>query len=288
MSFKRYLGPAITIKRAIGRQLHAINTSSKNPIISFREWISLVRRINSRDLTIGTLNSSSRDQWVQKVLSEVPAKSKLLDAGAGEQKYRDFCSHLEYSSQDNAGYDGRGDGIGGHVEEWTYGLTDYICDITSIPAQSGSFDAILCTEVLEHLPDPVTAVTELTRLLRPGGLLLLTAPFCSFTHFSPYFFSTGFSRNWYLHHLRKLGFTSIELTPNGNFFEYIAQEIRRIPIASKDYTLHADSWKVRLATLTLLNFLKKCSCEDIGSSEYSCYGWHVKAVKGDNAGQDSD
>ena len=288
MSFKRYLRPAITIKRASDRQLYAINTSRKNLIISFREWMSLVRRINSHDLTTGVLNSSSRDLWVQRVLSEVPARSRLLDAGAGEQKYRSFCSHLEYSSQDNAAYDGQGDGHGGHVKGWTYGLTDYICDIVSIPAESESFDAILCTEVLEHLPDPIAAVTELTRLLRPGGLLLLTAPFCSFTHFSPYFYSTGFSQNWYLLHLERLGFTNIELTPNGNFFEYLAQEIRRLPKASADYTLHADSWKVRLAILTLLIFLKKCSSEDTGSSAYSCYGWHVKAVKGANAEQDGE
>lgn len=279
MSFKRYLGPAIAIKRAVDRHLYAINTTRKNLVVSFREWISLARRINSHELTIGGLNSSSRDLWVEKVLGEVPARSKLLDAGAGEQKYRSFCSHLEYYSQDNTVYDGQGDGRGGQVDGWTYGPTDYVCDIVSIPAESGSFDAILCTEVLEHLPDPIAAVKELTRLLRPGGILLITAPFCSFTHFSPYFYSTGFSQHWYIYHLKRLGFTDIELTPNGNFFEYLAQEIRRLPKASKDYTLHADSWKVRLAILTLLRFLKKCSSEDTGSSAYSCYGWHVKAAK---------
>ena len=285
MALKKYLGPAITIKRAIDRRLYAINFSRKRTIIAFRQWISLTRRINGRDLKTGTSNSLSRDLWVQKELAEITAQSRLLDAGAGEQKYRSFCSHLIYFSQDNAAYDGRGDGHGGHVEGWTYGSTDYICDITSIPLESETFDAILCTEVLEHLPNPVAAVAELTRLLRPGGLLILTAPFCSFTHFSPYFYSTGFSQNWYLHHLDTLGFTDIQLVPNGNFFEYLAQEIRRLPIASSNYTLHSISWAVRLAILTLLKFLKKCSSDDTGSSEYSCYGWHVKALKGVIHGQ---
>lgn len=206
--------------------------------------------------------------------------SRLLDAGSGEQKYRRFCSHLQYVSQDNAAYDGRGDGYGGHVESWTYGSTDYVCDIVDIPACSDSFDVVLCTEVLEHLPDPVAAIAELTRVLRPGGLLLLTAPFCSFTHFSPYFFSTGFSRNWYSKHLEGLGFRCVEMTPNGNYFEYLAQEIRRLPEMSKSYSPAQETWQVRLAMLTILRFLQMCSSLDRGSCDYSCYGWHVKATKG--------
>jgi SAM-dependent methyltransferase len=50
-----------------------------------------------------------------------------------------------------------------------------ICSDTGIPANS--FDFILCTEVLEHTLQPFDAVAEMHRLLRPGGLLLLSVPF---------------------------------------------------------------------------------------------------------------
>lgn len=230
-------------------------------------------------MTAGTTNSSNRDRWVSQVLADIPRKSRLLDAGAGEQKYRVHCAHLHYVAQDNVAYDGKGDGQGGHVERWTYGLTDYVCDIVSIPAPSESFDVVLCTEVLEHLPDPLAAIKELARLLRPGGQLLLTAPFCSFTHFSPYFYSTGFSRSWYTQHLSDLGFCELELAPNGNYFEYLAQEVRRMPQMADYYSAFPSSWPVRMAMLLLLRFLQKCSSSDSGSSEYCCYGWHVKAVK---------
>ncbi|AFY29372.1 class I SAM-dependent methyltransferase [Cyanobium gracile] len=276
---KRHLWPLIQFKRFIDRRLYVWNQSRINAQRSLRDSLSLTRRIEDPGLTVGTMNSLNRDRWVCKMLAGIPPNSRLLDAGSGEQKYRHHCDHLLYYSQDNAAYDGKGDGRGGHVEGWTYGSTDYICDIVEIPAPSESFDVVLCTEVFEHLPDPLAAVKELTRLLGPGGQLLITAPFCSFTHFSPYFYSTGFSRNWYLQHLAALGFVEVELEPNGNYFEFLAQEIRRLPLMSSSYGLATVPWYARLAVLVILRFLEGCSSSDSGSSEYCCYGWHVKAVK---------
>lgn len=49
-------------------------------------------------------------------------------------------------------------------------------DIQSIPFESDSFDAILCSHVLEHVPDDRRALAELLRILKPGGWALLQAP----------------------------------------------------------------------------------------------------------------
>ena len=46
----------------------------------------------------------------------------------------------------------------------------------ALPFADGSFDLIWCSEVLEHLVDPVFAARELRRVLRPGGELILTTP----------------------------------------------------------------------------------------------------------------
>jgi SAM-dependent methyltransferase len=46
-------------------------------------------------------------------------------------------------------------------------------DITAAPFHDSSFDAVLCSGVLDTMPDPVPALTELHRLLRPNGRLLL-------------------------------------------------------------------------------------------------------------------
>ena len=48
-----------------------------------------------------------------------------------------------------------------------------------------SFDSIICTQVFEHLAYPEKAAESLRLLLRPGGVVLLTAPFISQVHYVP-------------------------------------------------------------------------------------------------------
>jgi SAM-dependent methyltransferase len=53
---------------------------------------------------------------------------------------------------------------------------DIVGDLQALPMADGSVDAILCTEVLEHTPDPFQAVREMHRVVRSGGLVLASAP----------------------------------------------------------------------------------------------------------------
>lgn len=49
-------------------------------------------------------------------------------------------------------------------------------DILDMPHADGSFDVVLASEILEHVPDDVTAISELVRILAPGGVLAVTVP----------------------------------------------------------------------------------------------------------------
>jgi SAM-dependent methyltransferase len=181
-------------------------------------------------MLIRNTNEDSKQAWLANVLSRILAGSRILDAGAGELKNKQFCGHLEYVSQDFCQYAGNSDepDKGLHPTVWDTTRIDIVSDITNIPQQDGSFDAILCSEVLEHVPEPTRALDEFTRLLRPGGILILTAPFGSNVHFAPYHFCSGFSRYWYEHHLPLRGFEISELVANGDWYALLRQEITRL------------------------------------------------------------
>ena len=59
-------------------------------------------------------------------------------------------------------------------------------DAQALGIGDGRFDVVLCTEVLEHLPEPQKAIDEMFRVLKPGGELLLTTRFLFPIHDAPH------------------------------------------------------------------------------------------------------
>jgi len=231
------------------------------------------------DAGVGTRNEASRLVWLERALRRIPAGSRILDAGAGEQRFKALCSQLEYVSQDFGKYDGTGNRKGLQTGSWDQTRLDLVCDIVAIPEPDSSFDAIMCVEVFEHIPEPILAIREFSRLLKPGGQLIITAPFCSLTHLAPYHFYTGFNRYFYETHLPAHGFVIAELQPNGNFFEYLAQEIRRIPSMAEQYAADAPNSRESLALDSAINLLARLSHSDHGSADMLHFGFHVRALK---------
>lgn len=224
----------------------------------------------------GCDNEISREIWLKLELKNIPNGLRILDAGAGELQYKKYCSHLDYVSQDFAQYDGTGNNSGLHTKTWDNSKLDIISDINNIPLSDKSVDAIMCIEVFEHLPEPIRAIQEFSRLLKLDGILLLTAPFCSLTHFAPYHYYSGFNKYFYEKHLKENGFAIEEIVHNGNYFEYIAQEIRRIPDIGLKYTGYNHS-ELHSSINSILGHLHKMSETDIKSSELLCFGYHIKA-----------
>lgn len=222
-------------------------------------------------------NDEARQIWLSTVLKRIENGSRLLDAGAGELRNRSLCEHLDYVAQDFNQYEGSDNGHGLHGNSWDTSGIDIVCDITNIPEPDGSFDVVPCSEVLEHVPNPESALDELARLPRPGGKLILTAPFASLTHFAPYHFCTGFSRYWYEHHLNARNFRIQELSPNGDWFAYCRQEVLRLGRAARRY----GDWSWPLAYLLgVLGALYFCIRGGRDASDLACFGWHVVAIKG--------
>ena len=100
-----------------------------------------------------------------------------------------------------------------------------IADTCFLPFKDGMFPVVLCTEVLEHVAYPENALSEMRRILRPGGKLLLTTRFIFPIHDAPHDFYR-FTKYGLRHLLRD--FDIRELKPELNTIATIAALVQRI------------------------------------------------------------
>ena len=225
-------------------------------------------------------NAKEKEKWVVEKLQNIPEGSIILDAGAGELKYAPYCKHLKYISQDFGEYNAEQDPVKITTKNsWDTSKVSIVSDIIDMPLESESIDYILCTEVFEHLKNPVLAVEEFSRLLKRGGKLILTAPFCSLTHMAPYYFSNGFSEFWYKEHLSDYGFQIEEIKRNGNFYKYLCQELLRVNDISMAYCNSEITVEETKNIIETIKILMKLSQKDIGSDDVLCFGYMLVAKK---------
>lgn len=230
--------------------------------------------MGTMELAIGTECEYNRVSWVINKLQEIPEGQLLLDACADGSRYKRYCAHLNYVSQDFCKYSNNyNQGMQTEARDTTH------IDITAIPVPDNSFDAILCSEVFEHIKDPKMAIKEFSRILKRNGVLILTAPFCSLTHMAPYHYSTGFNIYWYRSILREFGFQITEETINGDYFSYLAQGIRRIADIVTKHTNYQISENDIVLLDNMLDLLEKMQHSDNNSSEILCYGYGIVAKK---------
>ena len=99
----------------------------------------------------------------------------VLDIGSGSQPYRDLAQP-----------DARWVGLdlpstaSGRPTVQAFGSAE------ALPVRSGCADAVICTQVIEHLPHPWEFFQEAARVLRPGGSLIVSAPHAQWLHEEPH------------------------------------------------------------------------------------------------------
>jgi hypothetical protein len=177
-------------------------------------------------------NIEFRDQWVAQALRRCrpgAGETTLLDVGAGASPYRSTAKELGYAYRSHgfSAYVPSEASPGLQDDTWDYPEHDFVCDITAIPDDAAS-DVLLCTEVLEHVPDPVRAFERMVQLVKPGGWVIVTVPFLSLMHQSPYWFQSGLSPFWFEHWAAETGIEVDELTVQGDYADLMSQEVARL------------------------------------------------------------
>jgi len=235
---------------------------------------------------IFAFNRRSRESWIKREAAKVPAASRVLDVGAGSCPFRSLFSHCDFVTQDLTPL--QPEQLQGRQG---YGNIDIISAIASIPVSSESFDLIICTEVLEHVPEPILAVREFGRILRPGGVLLASAPLQSGLHQEPYHFYGGYTPYWYRKFLPEAGFSDIEIKPVGGLLRTYGAE--SLHVAS--YLTPGATYPITFRNLILIPLILLLLpwlllspvmfhyLDNIIFVEAFTAGYHVRATKGDNS-----
>jgi SAM-dependent methyltransferase len=127
---------------------------------------------SDRESTLSLLPGAAVGRWLARQAPLVTGR--LLDLGCGNQPFQPWYGPMvkEVVAADAM----PGPGV-------------QVVDLGApLPYPDGSFDTVLCTQVLEHVPDAELAMGEIARVLRPGGHALVTVPFLYPTHEAPYDF----------------------------------------------------------------------------------------------------
>lgn len=242
--------------------------------------LDVLRRALGRS-PLFAFNLVNRDRWVADQAVRLPAGSRVLDVGAGSCPYRLLFAHCEYRAQDFTALEGE------QLRHGGYGQIDYVCDATAIPVADGSFDAILCTEMLEHVPDPVAVISECARLLRPGGRLILTAPLGSGIHQEPHHYYGGFTPYWYQRFLAQAGLQDIQVEANDGAFKFFSQESLRFLATTRPFArlpflsslLWLPFWLGLLPILGGVIPLACCGLDRYDREKRFTVGYHITAIR---------
>ncbi len=144
-------------------------------------------------------------------------RGRILDIGGGNRRYASLFAHatsFEVADIDPAQ------------------KPDAVASVESLPMESATYDGILCTQVLGDVWDVRRAVAEMIRVLRPGGLLLITESLLNEEHDEPNDFWRFTQYAW-----KKLLEPSCEiriLEQRGGYFSQRAQQAIRYSIEKHD------------------------------------------------------
>ena len=191
-----------------------------------KPWIfSLVYRL---------MNPSWSRQSAEKIIKKLGKGSIILNLGSGVTSIRPDVINIDF---------------------YPFHNVDFVADIVNLPFESNIADAVISECVLEHVPDPYTVVSEMHRVLKPGGIAYIVVPFVFSFHSSPHDFY-----RWTKPGLEKLfkGFKKVDSGIHfgpGNAVQWVLSEHLATLFSFGWSKLHQILFMILLAVFTPLGYL---------------------------------
>lgn len=177
------------------------------------------------------------------------AKGKVLDIGCGNRPYQELFVHCESY-------------VGCDIVQSSENLVDIICDASNIPLNDLTMDTVVSTQTIEHIADYKGMLGEAFRILKRGGLIILSGPMYWHIHKAPHDYYR-FTKFGFKYILETAGFEIIEIIPNGGKWALLGQVVI--------HTLPARLINIRFfrkVVNTLFHWLDKKYFDDINTTNY--------------------
>ena len=205
---------------------------------------------------------------------------RILDVGSGRQPFRRYLGpNSEYVAMEVA--HSRGGDVTG--------------DAQHLPFADGAFDGVVCTEVVEHVRDPMLAVREIGRVCRQGALVYITAPMSWAIHYEPFDYFR-FTNYGLASLLEQGGFTVRDTTRIGGLFTMVFGRLADVGVTLLYRAFFPLKYLIgsgrRVTVVSALAFpfvalgdLAATALDKaIPGTDRDCLGWAVLAEKADGSG----
>ena len=193
----------------------------------------------------------------------------ILDVGCGMKPYKSILN-TSGSTYYGTDYPITMDGSYGKSTN-----ADFFSESSLMPFNDNTFDTLVSTQVLEHVSDPKKVIQEMCRVLKPGGILILSAPMTWPLHEEPYDFFR-YTKHGLRYLMQKTNFKILDEIPRGNNITTISQMFLDTHLDKNTRSIPTRLYSVILSLLvnqlcSVINLFKP--------AQRLCLGWVMVAKK---------